>query len=659
MEQRRRKRGIRASREKLEKAMLACGIENQAALARKIAKQEGLERPPRDLVSKVFREQAVSTLNLTRIANALDVPAHLIYLSSSDQTFEDTIEDQNNANKDNQVIKPKPKKRLFHYLVGSFIIFVSIIGYSFYQQSSNSQGQTPRVYSSMGKLLVLILVEDPKDDIAMALVDTYANNQQISMEIASSPDAFASSPEHALTEWQTHLVLKLKRFKGEYYQLLSLVAHSAEHQLPIAQILARGSEITESREFIAEIIETQIARFIEGDSLSVNISESDDDLINYLMLKDKLLKDFTPEDYQASMNTFQQLLSRNPLSTPLLLGACELHVLLSWSQNETESLEQATQLCQNANISPQNAHLYSASNALLFAHVGKTKEAIAVLEKRLSAQLKSADTYALLSDLYLSLYGTSKENINNKIESYALQALALEPKHWKAFNTLGKLYYQSGRVQEAKNQFLEASKIVKQDLILNNLGVMQLCFDELEQAEQTFRELIKQKPDSYIGYESLGTIYFFQQKFEDARDLKRKALELNPDISIHQVWASLGEIQLQLNDKFQAHQYYNRALTLLERDKMLGNIGDEANLYETYYESKISLTNEHQSIRTELIEDIDFLLANEHQFGLREKAHLAWLANQAGYFQTKADLLTSVTEVCPVYERSPELSYKL
>lgn len=55
--------------------MMQSGLERktQAAVAERIADLEGLESIPRDLVSRVFREQAVDAQSIARVAAALDV----------------------------------------------------------------------------------------------------------------------------------------------------------------------------------------------------------------------------------------------------------------------------------------------------------------------------------------------------------------------------------------------------------------------------------------------------------------------------------------------------------------------------------------------------------------------------------------------------------
>lgn len=77
-----KKRGIRASRVKLERALADSDLERktQAALASRIADLEELDAAPKDLVSKAFRELPVDAQTLERIARGLGVPAEDLYM---------------------------------------------------------------------------------------------------------------------------------------------------------------------------------------------------------------------------------------------------------------------------------------------------------------------------------------------------------------------------------------------------------------------------------------------------------------------------------------------------------------------------------------------------------------------------------------------------
>jgi uncharacterized membrane protein len=85
---RKRKRGIRASRVKLEEAMARAGYKTQASLAEAIADKENLDSAPKDIVSKVFRERLVAPSSIQRVASILEVGAYTLYKSAEEQKRE-------------------------------------------------------------------------------------------------------------------------------------------------------------------------------------------------------------------------------------------------------------------------------------------------------------------------------------------------------------------------------------------------------------------------------------------------------------------------------------------------------------------------------------------------------------------------------------------
>jgi len=97
MDTRIRKRGIKASREKLEIAMLNAGIKTQASLANKIAEMENLTSPPKDTINRVFREEFVSPTTITRVAKILSVEPSALYLyPQQEDHLKTTYPDRNN-----------------------------------------------------------------------------------------------------------------------------------------------------------------------------------------------------------------------------------------------------------------------------------------------------------------------------------------------------------------------------------------------------------------------------------------------------------------------------------------------------------------------------------------------------------------------------------
>ena len=91
MATRKRVRGVIASRNKLEVAMLNAGIRSQSELAKLIAEKEGINSPPRDLINRTFRQTRVSHQTITRIATVLDVPPHSLFLTQDELAEEEEL----------------------------------------------------------------------------------------------------------------------------------------------------------------------------------------------------------------------------------------------------------------------------------------------------------------------------------------------------------------------------------------------------------------------------------------------------------------------------------------------------------------------------------------------------------------------------------------
>ena len=82
-----RRRGVRASRAKLTRALTDAGLRTQAALAERIADLEGLDSAPKDMVSRAFRELPVEPQTLERVARALEVEAWTLYRSTDEEAL--------------------------------------------------------------------------------------------------------------------------------------------------------------------------------------------------------------------------------------------------------------------------------------------------------------------------------------------------------------------------------------------------------------------------------------------------------------------------------------------------------------------------------------------------------------------------------------------
>lgn len=123
-----RRRGVRASRIRLERALAEADLARptQAALADRIADLESLDAAPKDMVSRVFRELPVDPQSIERVARAMGVAAHTLYLAGQDAEISAVAEPPRDA-----PIGPRPRpqaRRAAWLIVGMVALTAIAIG---------------------------------------------------------------------------------------------------------------------------------------------------------------------------------------------------------------------------------------------------------------------------------------------------------------------------------------------------------------------------------------------------------------------------------------------------------------------------------------------------------------------------------------------------
>lgn len=683
MEVRRRKRGIRASRQKLEAAMIAAGFDTQAALAQHIASFEEIEKPPRDLVSKVFREQAVSIYNLTRIANALGIEAHTIYLTKDEDEFSDVVStqlpkqssvqvndsyspvEQSNTNDSQADSKQStaPKRNLsltisllLAGVLVSFITLFIVVKYDFLTFSQETTVHQSAIKPPLGKVKILIQSPSEINHIASQLDEQLSNVDTISSTLTSTSNNYHLSTFEALDKWQVHAVLKLSLTKGKYYDLITANLFTQQHSAVVLQSILRNStaEYVQTNMFANAI--TNIESFINGKPITPSMTNSEQASKLLLRAKNLLFSSHSVTDYQAVLDYLNDAIDLDKTFSQAYAEACRTNVRMSWIKEENSLLETASEFCKKANTLKPNDISTLTAQAELWSRSGKVELAIERLSASINKYPHDADMFAILANLYLSLENDGKKEVSSNLaEKYAIRAISLAPKHWQAFNTLGNLYFSQGLMQKAKDQFTKASKEVKHEVILANLGTLQLCFGELDNAKQTYLDTIANFENNYIGYENLGSVYLFEHNYALAIKNKIIAKEKQPEISIHQVWGGLAEAYLQNGQMKLAEQYYIEALTQIERDELLENVSLSDQLHKMYYLQKLSLLQPAAYFVEDFKQQLDTFIESRSNLGIKARSHLAWLAGEAQQTDIKQQIWSEIVQTCKVYEKSPEL----
>ena len=109
------------------------------------------------------------------------------------------------------------------------------------------------------------------------------------------------------------------------------------------------------------------------------------------------------------------------------------------------------------------------------------------------------------------------------------KAVEIAPQYASAWNHLGTIAYQSRQFKDAENYFREA---LKQDPDayppLVNLGAAQFALGQLEQSLGTNRRAVETRPNDPLAHSQLGSSCLYLDRLDEAEEHLREAKALDP-----------------------------------------------------------------------------------------------------------------------------------
>ena len=201
------------------------------------------------------------------------------------------------------------------------------------------------------------------------------------------------------------------------------------------------------------------------------------------------------------------------------------------------------------------------------------------------------------------------------IQDY-IQALQIDPYNSPARVELAYIYEKMGKMEEAEREYREVIESTPDNLKVYSYYGLFCCFQgRYKEGEDLFLKITALEPDlplgydllgyvyqrlgknifaitnfeksleiqpSYSAYSNLGTIYFFDQNYEEAREVFEKALAIED--SSYFIWGNLADSRRLLGDKEEALDAYERAVYFAEQElKVLKKDAGIYRLLARYY----------------------------------------------------------------------------
>ena len=204
-------------------------------------------------------------------------------------------------------------------------------------------------------------------------------------------------------------------------------------------------------------------------------------------------------------------------------------------------------------LDPEIAETHLALGVVLLGR-GQTVDAEASFQRALALAPADDAVVRLIADTY------EKRGRLDDAEAMYQSAIDLRPGYWGNYRDKGEfyLYTKTDELDAARPLFREVIRLrPKSDVGYNNLAAVHLMSGEMEQAEPLLQVAIGIDPDG-PAYNNLGVVYYSMGRFTEAREQFRRAIEIS-GVEDPTYLTGLADTYRQLNLDSDAKEYYARA----------------------------------------------------------------------------------------------------
>jgi serine/threonine-protein kinase len=188
----------------------------------------------------------------------------------------------------------------------------------------------------------------------------------------------------------------------------------------------------------------------------------------------------------------------------------------AWTARAITSSLEALRL--NANLAEVQVSL-----GTIYAGLGQTATAMDALNKALATQPNSDTAHRSLGDIF------AKEGRTDDAVREYQRAIAIRPNYFQNYNRLAATFMKTGRYADAEATYRRITELQPDSSVgFNNLGVVKMMQDDLEAGLASLTRAADITPKAST-FSNIGTIHYWNGRFDDARTAYEKAIALSPN----------------------------------------------------------------------------------------------------------------------------------
>ncbi|HEX3739322.1 MAG TPA: protein kinase [Terriglobales bacterium] len=341
--------------------------------------------------------------------------------------------------------------------------------------------------------------------------------------------------------------------------MYSLVDAQSRHNMSAEFVKANMDDLLSVEHNVADNLLNMVAGELRPTNQNAKLinSSSHPDAYQYYVRGVGYLQDYQDVgSLNSAIALFHSALDRDPSFAPALAGTGEAYWRLFQETKDESLIPKAVEACHRAAQLNNNLASVHITLGLIAQGQSKDDEAVKDFQRAIALDDTSDAAYRGLAISYEALGKTADA------ESVYRRAIEMRKDYWGGYSALGAFYYKNARYEDAATQFRRVIDLAPENVRgYTNLGGIYVLQGKPQQAEEVLRKSLSIEPN-YRAYTNLGALFFAQGRYSDSTDMFEKATQLNNRDP--RVWRNLGDAYYWTPEqRSKAGPAYKRAAELL------------------------------------------------------------------------------------------------
>jgi len=274
----------------------------------------------------------------------------------------------------------------------------------------------------------------------------------------------------------------------------------------------------------------------------------------------ELARQWDPDAFDRAADLFRSALDIDPDYARAYAGLCDVFLNNYRYTSNTSMVPRAQSYCERALQIDDSLFEVRMSLGNLHMATGKYDLAEAQFLKAIESEPESDSAYRRLGRSY------TEREMENEAEEALLHAIEIAPAEADNYDALAHFHYVFGRFSQAIAAYEEAIRLNPEEPAhYLGLGASKYLSGDFAGTEAAWRKSIALDENQPTLMYNMGTVFFFEQRFEDALEMYLRASELRPEDQL--TWGAIGDAYRFIGGKqAESAAAYEQAITLAERN---------------------------------------------------------------------------------------------